>query len=54
MPLFKLQNDKVEKIEKRSVIERDIQRLIENNLTEILGIHFLDTEFTTNEGELTR
>ena len=52
MPLFKIQNNKAEKIEKRSVVERDIQRLIEENLTEILGIHFLDTEFTTNEGRI--
>jgi len=52
MPLFKLQNNKAEKIEKRSVVERDIQRLIEENLTEILGIHFLETEFTTNEGRI--
>ena len=52
MPLFKIQNNKAVKIEKRSVVERDIQRLIEENLKEILGIYFLDTEFTTNEGRI--
>lgn len=52
MPLFKLQNNIATKIEKRSVIERDIQRLIEANLLEILGIHFLDTEFVTNGGRI--
>jgi predicted transport protein len=52
MPLFKLQNNIVSKIEKRSVVERDIQRLMEENLLEILGIHFLDTEFVTNGGRI--
>lgn len=52
MPLFKLQNNKALKIEKRSVVERDIQRLMEENLLEILGIHFLDTEFATNGGRI--
>lgn len=52
MPLFKLQNNKALKIEKRNVVERDIQRLMEENLTEMLGIHFLDTEFTTTGGRI--
>lgn len=52
MPIFKLQNNKASKIEKRSVVERDIQRLMEENLLEILGIHFLDTEFATNGGRI--
>lgn len=52
MPLFKLQNNIASKIEKRSVVERDIQRLMEENLLEILGIHFLDTEFVTNGGRI--
>ncbi len=52
MPLFKLQNNIASKIEKRSIVERDIQRLMEENLLEILGIHFLDTEFVTNGGRI--
>lgn len=52
MPLFKLQNNKAVKIEKRTVVERDIQRLFEENLSEVLGIYFLDTEFTTNGGRI--
>ncbi len=52
MPLFKLQNNTAVKIEKRNVVERDIQRLIEANLLEILGIHFLDTEFVTTGGRI--
>lgn len=52
MPLFKIQNNKAVKIEKRNVVEREIQRLIEQNLTEVLGIHFLATEFSTTEGRI--
>lgn len=52
MPLFKIQNNKAIKIEKRNIVERDIQRLIEQNLTEVLGIHFLATEFSTTEGRI--
>lgn len=52
MPLFKLQDNKVQKIEKRLVVERDVQRLFEENLSEILGIFFLDTEFITNGGRI--
>lgn len=52
MPLFKIQNNKATKIEKRNIVEREIQRLIEQNLTEVLGIHFLATEFSTTEGRI--
>lgn len=52
MPLFKLQNNKAVKIEKRTVVERDVQRLFEENLSEVLGIYFLDTEFATNGGRI--
>jgi predicted transport protein len=52
MPLFKLQENKVIRVEKRTVVERDVQRLFEENLSEILGIFFLDTEFSTTGGRI--
>jgi predicted transport protein len=52
MPLFRLKNNKAVKIEKRNVVERDVQRLVEQNLFEILGINFIATEFPTSEGRI--
>jgi len=51
MPLFKIDNQKVKKLPSLPVSkERDIQRLFENNLNEILNIDFLASEYSTNEG----
>ncbi len=52
MPLFKIYNNKVTKIEKRNILEKDIQKIIEENLLEILDIYFLGTEFVTTDGRI--
>jgi hypothetical protein len=51
MPLFQIHDQKVKKLPSLAVSkERDIQRLFENNLNEILNIDFLASEYSTNEG----
>lgn len=47
MPLFQLNDGKAQQIRAgRFDLERNLQRLIEANLEEIFGIHFIATEFT--------
>ncbi len=49
MTLFSLKNDKLERINKVNFkLERDIQTLTEDNLTEIFGLEFVRTEFQLN------
>lgn len=46
MPLFSLKQDKLLKIKKIGFnLEREIQHLTENNLTEIFGLEFVKSEF---------
>lgn len=49
MPLFSLKKDKLERINKVDFkLERDIQRLTEENLNEVFGLEFVRTEFQLN------
>ncbi len=50
MPLFKIQNNKLSKVSSTQRLEKELQNLIENNLDEVLDIHFLASEFTTSFG----
>lgn len=51
MPLFKITNKKAKKLSSTKVNkERDIQNLFEDNLIEILNIHFLASEYSTTAG----
>jgi len=51
MPIFKLENGTLKKLHVGSADrERDLQRLLESNLLEALGVHFLATEYTTTMG----
>jgi predicted transport protein len=49
MPLFSIQNHKLELVKKMDFkLERDIQKLTEENLKEIFGLEFFRTEFQLN------
>lgn len=49
MAIFKINNSKLETIsEKKIDLERDIQKLTENNLETIFGLKFICTEFQLN------
>ena len=49
MPLFSIQNHKLERIKKIDFkLEKDIQKLSEENLKEIFGLEFFRTEFQLN------
>jgi predicted transport protein len=51
MAIFKINDNKVQKLKiKRFKKEKELQRLFESNLNEILGIRFLASEFTTSHG----
>jgi predicted transport protein len=51
MPLFKIKDKKTKKLSSLEVLkERDIQNLFEDNLSEILNIDFLASEFSTTSG----
>ena len=51
MPIYTLTNGKAKKVAPTSIaLEKDIQRLVEVNLEEILDIHFLASEYTTSFG----
>ena len=50
MPIFKIQNKKLSKIETTQKLEKELQNLIEANLDEVLGIHFIKTEHPTSFG----
>lgn len=49
MPLFSLKNDKLDRINKVNFkLERDIQKLTEENLNEIFGLELVRNEFPLN------
>lgn len=51
MPVFKLEKDKLIKLSSIPISkEKELQTLVENNLDEVLGMHFLATEYTTTFG----
>lgn len=51
MPIFKKENDKLVQIQKINVDkERFLQKLIENNLLEVLDMYFLASEYVTTTG----
>jgi len=51
MPIFRNQNGKLKKLSTISISkEKELQSLIEENLGEALGMHFLATEYTTTFG----
>jgi predicted transport protein len=51
LPLFKIQNDTVAKINTKSLdLEKKLQALFEKNLETILNIHFLAHEYVTSHG----
>jgi len=51
MPIFRNQNGKLSKLSTISISrEKELQSLIEENLGEALGMHFLATEYTTTFG----
>ena len=51
MPIFKIQNQKAQKLKsKKFKNEKQLQQIFEDNLEEIFGIRFLATEYTTTHG----
>jgi predicted transport protein len=51
MAIFKVNNQRSQKLKaKRFKNEKELQKLFESNLEEILGIRFLASEFTTSHG----
>ena len=51
MAIFKINHDKVQKLKvKKFKKEKQLQKLVENDLEEIFGIRFLASEFTTTHG----
>ena len=51
MPIFKTQNGKLVKLSILSISkEKELQTLVEANLDEVMGMHFLATEYTTTSG----
>jgi len=51
MPLYRNVEGKMEQIRQRPLPkEKDLQKLIEPNLLELLDIHFLETEYSTTSG----
>jgi RecB family endonuclease NucS len=51
MPIFMTENGKLKKLSAVSLVkEKDLQTLVEENLGEVLGMHFLATEYTTAFG----
>ncbi|MGC8691156.1 MAG: DUF5655 domain-containing protein [Caldisericum sp.] len=51
MAIFKINNQKAQKLRiKKFKNEKELQKLFESNLEEILGIRFLASEFTTTHG----
>ena len=51
MPIFKNHYGKLNKLSTISISkEKELQAIIENNLSEVLGMHFLATEYTTTFG----
>ncbi|MDD2635137.1 MAG: DUF5655 domain-containing protein [Bacteroidales bacterium] len=51
MPIFKEQTGKLTKLKSFAVDkEKKLQKLVEDNLMEVLDMHFLETEYTTTFG----
>ncbi len=51
MPIFKSENGKLKKLSTLSISkEKELQALVEGNLDEVLGMHFLATEYATTFG----
>ena len=51
MPIFKSQNGKLKKLSTIPIAsEKELQTLVEENLGEVLGMHFLASEYTTTFG----
>jgi predicted transport protein len=50
MPLFKIEKNKTSKLDTIQCLEKELQTLVENNLEEVLGIHFLQSEYPTTFG----
>lgn len=49
MPLYSIKNDKLDRINKINFkLEKEIQKLTEDNLNEIFGLEFVRTEFQLN------
>jgi len=49
MALFKINKNKVERIKEKSIdLERDLQKITENNLEEIFGLKFVSSEMRLN------
>jgi len=50
MPLFKISNGKAKKLSLKSFPkEKDLQKLVEENCEELLGVRFIASEFPTGE-----
>ncbi|MFZ3130200.1 MAG: DUF5655 domain-containing protein [Desulfosporosinus sp.] len=53
MPLFKITDNKVTKLQYKGFNkERQVQQLFENNMTEMLGMNFLKSEYSTLNGRI--
>lgn len=53
MPIFKTKNDVLSLINAvKATSEKVLQNLIEKNLEEVLGMHFIATEFRTSNGRI--
>lgn len=51
MPIFKKNNNKLTKLSVMAISkEKELQKLVEENLGEVLDMHFLETEYTTTFG----
>ena len=51
MPLFKTENGKLQKLSSLSITrEKELQILVENNISEVLEMYLLATEYTTTFG----
>lgn len=51
MPVFQTNDGKLNKLSSRAFSkEKELQSLVEENLDELLGMHFLATEYTTTFG----
>ena len=50
MPLFSINNNKLERVKKIDFkLERDLQKLTEENLNEIFGLEMVKSEFQLNK-----
>jgi len=51
MPIFKKNNNKLTKLSAIAISkEKELQQLVEENLAEVLDMHFIETEYTTTFG----